>query len=266
MRAAEARTLPVDKLVPNHWNPNTMAESDFKRLVKEIETVGFIDFPQVVPTQDGNFLILGGEHRVRAAKELGFETVPCAVLTESQWDNEDLKKLVTVRLNVLHGKLDPTRMATLYNEMAEKYGAESLKEMFAYTDTREWKNLLNTIGKAVETSGLGKEMSKKFQEDAKGAKTVDDLTRILQQLFANYGDTVSQSFMVFTHGNKEHIYINLDSTTHAGMKSVMSFCKDSGKDINKVLGVAVQALANSLKSASKKASKKEKPARHDVEF
>jgi hypothetical protein len=251
MDTAEPEVLDIENIVPNEWNPNVMGAKEFARLVKEIETVGFIDFPQVVPLADGKYQLLGGEHRVRAAKELGYTAIPCAVLRGKKWDDTDLKKLVTVRLNVLHGKVDPTRMALLYNEMAEKYGAEALQEVFAYTDNQGWKALMKGIGKAVGAANLDPERAKKFQQDAKEAKTVDDLTRILQQLFANYGDTVSHSFMVFTHGNQEHIYVNMDKKTHAGMKKVMKYCTNSGQDINAVLGVAVQALADSLKPAVK---------------
>lgn len=252
---AESKRLPVESLVPNSWNPNTMNEKDFGRLVKEIEAVGFIDFPQVVPTDDGRYLILGGEHRVRAAKELGYTHIPCAVLSGKQWKDTDLKKMVTVRLNALRGRLDPTRMALLYNEMAQKYGAEALQQLFAYTDKHAWKNLVSGMEKAVQSSGIDKARSKKFQQDAREAKTVDDLTRILQQLFANYGDTVSHSFMVFTHGSKEHVYINMNDQMHADMKKVMGYCSEKGKDINAVLGVAVHALADSLKLVGKKKPK-----------
>ncbi len=143
-------------------------------------------------------------------------------------------------------------MAILYNEMAAKYGADALQEIFAYTDNPGWKNLVKNLVGAVGDAGLDPERAKKFKEDAKEAKTVDDLTRILQQLFANYGDTVQHSFMVFSHGNQEHIYINMDRATNAGMKTVMRYCKEYSHDINTVLGVAVQALADSLKSANKK--------------
>jgi hypothetical protein len=252
MDTAEPRMVPIESILPNEWNPNVMNSKDFARLVEEIKTVGFIDFPQVVPMENGTYQILGGEHRVRAAKELGYKEIPCAVLQGGKWDDTDLRKLVTVRLNVLHGKVDPTRMAMLYREMAEKYGAEALQQVFAYTDNAGWKTLVRGLEKAVDDAGLDPERSKKFKEGAREAKTVDDLTRILQQLFANYGDTVSHSFMVFTHGNQEHVYVNMDKKTHAAMKKVMKYCTNSSQDINAVLGIAIQALADSLKQVGKK--------------
>lgn len=263
--AAAAEWLEVDRLVANTWNPNVQTDAEFKRLVEEIKEVGFIDFPQVIPMDDGTYRIIGGEHRVAAAKELGFRTLPCAVLTADRWQEEDLQKLVTVRLNVMGGKLDPARMAALYDEMAKKYQKESLQKLFAYTDKAKWDTLLDAIGRAVKQAGVTPEKAAEFQEKAKEAKTVRDVESILNELFSSYGDTVQQSFMVFTYGSKEHIYVQMNKDTHKAMKTVMKHCVAMGKDINDLVGVALRELAKAL-GDEKKAAKNKKPADTEVPF
>jgi hypothetical protein len=265
-KVAKVEDVPVDKIVPNPWNPNIMSEEAYDRLLKEITDVGFIDFPQVVPMEDGMFQILGGEHRVRAGKELGMETIPCIILSDEQWSDEDLRKLVTVRLNALHGKIDPTRMAELYTEMAKRYGAEALREVFAFTDKSEWSRLLKSINKAVVEAKIDPEAAKEFKKRAQEARTVDDLTRILQQLFAHYGDTVDLSFMVFTFGNKDHVYVNMSPDTHRALKKVTKHCKTNSENINDVLGVAIQALAETLHEDKKRKKKAKPTADTDVKF
>ena len=230
-----------------------MEPGAFKRLVKEIEDVGFIEFPQVIPMEDGTYRIIGGEHRIEAAKELGFDSVPCIVLSEAKWTEEELQQLVTVRLNVLKGKTDPGRMAQMYDQYARKYGKECLQDLFAYTDQSGWNRMLDEIGKAVKSVVKDPEKQKEFEAKAKEAKTARDLEGILNEMFASYGDTVEQNFMVFVHGRKEHIYIAMDKKTQKAMKKVVKHATETKDDINLLVGTAMQELAKALDGKSKKA-------------
>jgi hypothetical protein len=128
----EVEQLPLDKLIPNAWNPNAMDDAAFSRLTQELSTVGMIDPIQVVEMADGTYRILGGEHRFHAASVLGWTSLPCVVLRGARWQDEDMQKLVTVRLNALKGRINATKMVQLYNEMAEKYGEEDVQNLFAY--------------------------------------------------------------------------------------------------------------------------------------
>jgi uncharacterized ParB-like nuclease family protein len=106
--------IPLEQLRPNPWNPNEMDDAAFNRLAEELQDVGMIDPIQVVPMEDGLYRIIGGEHRYQVARTLGWKTLPCVVLSEARWKDEDLQKLVTVRLNVLRGKINPERMVSPY--------------------------------------------------------------------------------------------------------------------------------------------------------
>lgn len=252
---AEVRNVAVGEVHPNPWNPNSMGEEAFNRLVAEIREVGFIDPIQVVVLDDGTYRILGGEHRWKAAKALGLEEIPAVILSEARWQDEDLQKMVTVRLNVLRGKLDPGRMVQLYDDMAKKYGQDALQDLFAYTDSSAWTGMLSSIKRGLKKAGVSKAALDTFDKDAKEARSVEDLSHVLNDLFAKHGDTVDQSYMVFTYGSKEHVYIAMDKTTRAALKKVTNFCRDTGDDINSLVGPALQELASGLK-AVKKARKK----------
>lgn len=229
------QNLPLDKVVPNPWNANEMSDHAFNRLVDELKDVGFIDPIQVVPMNDGTFRILGGEHRYQAARVLGWETVPAVILSESKWQDVDLQKLVTVRLNVLRGKTNPEKMAKLYKEMADKYGEESLQQLFAYTDQDQWNKLVGAVSAGLKGSGLPKEIQDKFAQAAKEVKTVDNLSVILNQLFTKYGESLKYNFMVFTFGGKEHIYIAMNKEMKAAMDKVLDYCRDRRRDVNEIL-------------------------------
>ena len=79
---SEVKNIPIDKIIPNDWNTNKMSDKEFNRLVKEIEEVGFIDYPQVVPIEDEKYVLIGGEHRHRAARVCGYTELPCVVLSD----------------------------------------------------------------------------------------------------------------------------------------------------------------------------------------
>lgn len=247
----------------NAWNPNTLDQDDYARLVREIEDVGFIVPVQVVPLEDGRYRIIGGEHRVAAARELRLATIPAVILDGPRWSDEDLQRLVTVRLNVLHGKMNPEKMAVLYHTMAKKYGEDALQNLFAFTDQQGWEKLVSQIKQGLSKAGIPKDKQKEFSEKAKEAKTLQDLERILNELWSSYGDTVRLSFMIFTYGKREHVYIAMDNKTRGALKRVGAYCKSMGKDINTVLGPAIQALADVLDKEPKTTPPAAAPPKQD---
>ena len=234
--------LSVDDLVPNDWNPQHMSDDEFDRLVEEIRDAGFNSAIEVVEAADEKYVIMGGEHRWRAAKVCGLEHIPCLIYRGDKWEEQDLQKFVTVRLNVIGGTLDPMKFAKLYEEMASKYGKESLQHMFAFTDHKAFQKLVGGVKEGLKGS-LPKNLQDEFDEAAKEAKTVEDLSRIIQELFNKYGDTVQQSFMVFTFGKQHHVYIQMTSKTKKALDKVLNYCKTTGEDINEVMAPIIKACA-----------------------
>lgn len=256
--------LPVDLLVPNSWNAQTQDEVTFNRLVDEVkeDSTGFIDTITVVPMDDGTYRILGGEHRWMAAKKADLEEVPCLVLQGEKWKDEDLQKFVTVRLNVIRGKTDPEKFLSLYREMTTKYGADALQGLLGFTDQKAFQKLVDGVRHGMKKS-LPKDLSEEFDKEAKNAKTVEDLQRIIQTLFAKYGETVQHSFMIFTHGKQEHIYIQASTKALRSLRKIMTYCQVSGADINKVMEPILAEGAKQLAAdlADQKAQEEAPPDR-----
>lgn len=231
----DSRRLPIDSVEPNLWNPNKMDEKEFNRLATEVSNVGFTVPIQVVPMQDGKFRIVGGEHRWRVAKALGMTEVPAIVLSEEKWKDEDLQKFVTVRLQVIQGKLDPEKMLTLYNQLAEKYGEDAMASLMGFTEESALKKYVGEARSSLKDAGLPEEMLQKFDDMKKEVKTIDDLSVVLNKLFNEYGDTLDQNFMVFTYGSKEHLYIACDKVTYEKAKAVADRSKLTKVDINEFM-------------------------------
>lgn len=231
--------ISVDKILPNPWNANEQDERSFDALVSEVSETGFIDSITVVPLEKGLYRIIGGEHRWRAAKASGDEFVPCLILQGAKWKDEDLQKFVTVRMNMIRGKLNPDKFVAIYSEMAQKYGKDQLQKLFGFVDKKAFAKLTKGVVAGAKQS-LPKELHADLEEKAKDAKTAEDLGQIVQEMYAKYGDTMAQSFMVMTHGKQEHLYISMDSKTRKAMNKVVTYCEMTSTDINEVMSGIVQ--------------------------
>ncbi len=253
----EQHYIPLDRIVPNSWNANEQDEITFDGLVSDVADTGFIDSLTVVPIENGLYRIIGGEHRWMAAKAAGEDKVPCLVLMGEKWQDTDLQKFVTVRMNIRKGKLNPNKFIKLYDEMAEKYGQQELQKLFGFTN----KHALNKVIKDATKSAkkvLPKELHGELEERAKDAKTVEDIGRIVQEMFAKSGDTVAQSYMIFTYGKQEHIYVSMSTEMRKVMDKVLMFCDASKTDINEFMAPITKAyLAEAIKGLDTAAETKE---------
>jgi hypothetical protein len=230
----EMKYIPVADIEANSWNAQGMDSVTFQRLKDEIGNVGFIEPMQVVLLDTGKYRIIGGEHRWQAARELGMTEVPAAILPGKRWAETDLQKFVTVRLNVLKGNLDPQKFALLYSEMADKYGADALQGLMGFTDAKAFAKILGGLKKELKKI-LPKDMHAKLDEASHEAKTVQDLGNIVQMMFAKYGETVNQNFMIFSYGKSDHLYISMSKPMKKAMDKVTDYCRTTGSDINSIL-------------------------------
>lgn len=244
----DLKYIRVDLIEPNTWNPQVMDTTEFACLCKEITEVGFIDPIQVIALDTGKYRIIGGEHRWEAAKKVGLDEVPCGVIRGVKWKSEDLQKFVTTRLNLIGGKMDPEKFLKLYEEMAEKYGADQLQDLFGWTDAKAFAKILGGIQKSLKKA-LPKEMHGAIDAAAKEAKSIEDLTNIVQMLFHKYGDTVGQSFMVFSYGKSQHLYVRMDAAMNKAMKVVTDHCRKTGADINTFLAPLTKVWAEEAKKS-----------------
>lgn len=268
----------VDRLVPAPWNPNKQNDKTFNNLVDNIQTTGFDEAIEIVPLDNDHAdmrqkyltpeqyelavqgevfgFIVGGHHRWEAAKVLDMEVVP--VVVKNEYD-EDMVKFQNVRKNLLKGKLDPIKFTQLYDEMSEKYGEELVKEQMALLDERLMKELVVRVREE-----LPPELQRKMEEAKDEIRTVDDLSRILNELFSKYGDTLEYSYMVFTFGGKTHYWVEMDKSTKKAMDAVAGFCFDHQANINEVFSRLLEG-GRTLEEVKDEVSQLD-PAEAAVEF
>lgn len=123
----------IERLRPNSWNPNLQDDKTYELTKLSMIEEGFSDPIDVDPTG----LILDGEHRWKAAKELGLKEVP--VFVKARY--EDDAKITTIRKDRTHGEPDLVRLADIVGDLVDELGSEEVERRLGY-DTGEQKAFL----------------------------------------------------------------------------------------------------------------------------
>lgn len=103
---AQIEKMPIGKIKPNEENPRTIQEDKFESLKRSLES-----FPEMLDARpiivDPSGVILGGNMRFRAAKEIGMKEIPVIV---ASWD-ESRKKEFIIKDNLSMGSWDWSMLA-----------------------------------------------------------------------------------------------------------------------------------------------------------
>lgn len=137
--AMKVQDIPVGKLVPNPWNPNTMKADTYAKLKAYIEREGFAE-PIVVRPVKGKYEIIGGFHRWKVAQELGHKTVPCVVMKLV----DRRAKILSINLNELHGESVPHLLADLVHDLSHDLSLDDLATQLPY-DVADLEDLADLL-------------------------------------------------------------------------------------------------------------------------
>lgn len=109
--------VPISKLKANPKNPRVIKRDKYEKLKKSLEA-----FPQmlekrplVVYTEpNGKYVVLGGNMRLKAAKELGIAELP--VIIADDWTDEQKAEFL-IKDNVNFGDWDHEQLANEWDEI-----------------------------------------------------------------------------------------------------------------------------------------------------
>ena len=115
------RLVKISEIKPNPKNPRLIKDGKFQKLVKSIQE--FHDMlnkrPLIVFTDvDGKFVVLGGNMRLKACKEIGLKEIP--IIVADEW-TEEQKAEFLIKDNVGFGEWD-------WDSLANKWDVEKLDE------------------------------------------------------------------------------------------------------------------------------------------
>lgn len=228
--------LPLSVLEKNEHNPNKMTAKGFNLLVDNIARMGITD-PILVVKRGDKYRIVGGHHRAEAAEFLGYTQVPCTIITDPNFD-EDQENFQLMRHNMIKGKLDREGFVKLYEMVQERYTDEVLAEAFGFEDQTELKAMVKETAKS-----LPPEMRAKFKEAAKEVKTIKDLSGLLNRLFNSYGDTLPYGFMFMDFGGKDSVWVRMMQKDLNNVNDVFTILREEGKTLDGLLRAVLQSIA-----------------------
>ncbi len=113
--------VKISQIKPNPKNPRTIRDDKFLKLVKSIQ-----DFPQMLEKRplvcftdtDGKYVVLGGNMRLKASKEVGLKELP--IILADDW-TEEQKAEFLIKDNVGFGEWD-------WDQLTSEWDAEKLDD------------------------------------------------------------------------------------------------------------------------------------------
>jgi len=104
--------VPISKVVPWKKNPRTAAKEDIDRLKAQVEKLGIYK-PLLVIQEGGKYVVLGGNMRLRAYRELGHREVEVSVV-KAKTEADIIE--ISLSDNDRAGYYDPQALAELLYE------------------------------------------------------------------------------------------------------------------------------------------------------
>lgn len=136
--------LDPDELSPNSWNPNSVGIEEMEKLKNSLKNNGFFKPVLYRTLADGTKEIIGGEHRIIAASELG---VQIPTINIGEVDDVTAKKL-TLMDNDSYGENDSTKLAKVLQDLES--AGEAITEEMTYSED-QLADLLNmTVDVSLE--------------------------------------------------------------------------------------------------------------------
>ena len=123
----EVELVALDKVRPNGWNPNRMTPFMKESLRTGLETDGWLSSQALLvwgkdSSGKARNIIIDGEHRWTAARELGMERGPMVFL---EGVSEKAAKALTIKMNQKRGTFDSDGLAALLRDIQADFDGDT---------------------------------------------------------------------------------------------------------------------------------------------
>lgn len=116
--AKELKLIPVTNIIANKNQPRKHFDDEaIEELAASIKAVGIIQPLSVREAENGIYLLISGERRLRASKLAGLDKVPCVIIRA---DEEDVELMSLVE-NIQREDLNFIEEAKAYLQLIESY-------------------------------------------------------------------------------------------------------------------------------------------------
>lgn len=241
--------VPVAQLVPTDWNANEMSEENMAVLIEDIDKGQFDEPLQVVPQEEekDKYLVLGGEHRMRALIALGIPTAPCIIREDLIGLSRAQLIIWSQRRNNVRGRLNAQKYAEVERELIEQHQMTveaARRQMLIKGD------LLNALRKSKsvrENEEDGEDEKDKSPGEGKdressGAnreKLLAALRTVEQDVLLQCGDTIEHNYLFFNQGERMHLLLHMDKKLLTLVQRMVDACKGESASVGEFLTSAI---------------------------
>jgi len=182
IQEAPVNEIDIHKIKPNPYQPRReFAAEELNELAQSIRINGLIS-PITVTEQGSDFILVAGERRLRACKQLGFDTIPAYFrAVESE---EELMELALIE-NVQRENLNPIEEAMAYRALIERYklSQETVAERIGKKRSTITNSLrLLKLPQEIRESLIADEISSGHARAILAADGVPAMIRVWQQI------------------------------------------------------------------------------------
>lgn len=244
--SSESKLISVDKIEPNAWNPQEMTDAQFNELVNEMREDDFddpilvVEHPDTKKASDGMFMIIDGEHRWQAARVLGISEVPCIV--KGKWVDEKTQKIKTVRRNMLRGDVNKTKFTKLVHSLNDVgIPMKEMPSVLGFANETEFRNRFVAEEREKEEKAVKRAAKSAREDEKRESEVINNLSFILNEILAEYGETVPQGFIFFCHKNKMHLFVQMDEKLEKLIENMIKYLRSTGKNVDAFLRRAINS-------------------------
>lgn len=233
--------VPIDMLEEAAWNVNVMSDLKFNKLTEEIQQMGFLDPIQVVWIEERKkYRVLGGNHRYNSMLILGYEKIPAIILDDPKFLDEDLQKFLSLRLNMIKGKMTKEKFSALYEDLTRRYNEDFIKDAMALVNKDEWRKIQKELLGNIEDFVREHDFID-FDGSMKELRTVDDITKLLEDVFKkkNQGDSFQRVLALGAGGGKV-VYFVIDDESWGLLTQLEEKVKKDAIKMNNLLANVIE--------------------------
>jgi ParB family chromosome partitioning protein len=173
--------ISIDKVIPNAHQPRkNFRDDEILELSESIKIHGVLQPILLNKTEDGNYQIIAGERRWRAAKLASLKTIPAIIKGFTEKENIEISLIE----NIQREDLSPLEEASIYEKLIGEYNYTQEKLAEKIGKSRSY------IANLVRLLKLPEKFKKLLAEDKLSAgharlllncKSPDDLVQIIQE-------------------------------------------------------------------------------------
>ncbi len=181
--------VPIGELKPSEYNPRKWSEVQIENLKESISRFGLVD-PMLCNSAEGrNNVVIGGNFRLKVAKDLGYKEVPVVYVNIPDLEKE---KELNIRLNKNQGEFDFELLKDFSEEFLGDIGftSEDIDSIFDVDPTPEQFDLKKELEK-LNIHGVSVQKGDRYEIDGSilmcGDSTVEaDMLKLMEGVKAQF--------------------------------------------------------------------------------